>query len=63
MNDNNKKYRRSALSIVCYVLAALMLVYIIYMTIAAFRGRQFHNNPNETFIKALLFWDENREGS
>jgi hypothetical protein len=30
MNDNNKKYRRSALSIVCYVLAALMLVYIIY---------------------------------
>ena len=40
-----------------------MLVYIIYMTIAAFRGRKFHNNPNETFIKALLFWDENREGS
>ena len=30
MNDNNKKYRRSALSIVCYVLAALMVLFIIY---------------------------------
>lgn len=39
-----------------------MLVYMIYMTIAAFRGRKFHNNPNETFIKALLYWDDNKEG-
>ena len=39
-----------------------MLVYMVYMTIAAFRGRKFHNNPNETFIKALLYWDENKEG-
>ena len=38
-----------------------MLVYMIYMTIVAYRGRQFHNNPCETFIKALLFWDENTE--
>ena len=38
-----------------------MLVYMIYMTIVAFRGKQFHNNPNETFIKALLFWDDHRE--
>ncbi len=30
MNDNNKKYRRSVLSIVCYVLAALMVIFIIY---------------------------------
>ncbi|MBR1414849.1 MAG: hypothetical protein IJ570_03180 [Prevotella sp.] len=38
-----------------------MLVYMVYMTIAAYRGRKFHNNPNETFIKALLYWDDNRE--
>ena len=46
-----------------YVVAFLlcMLAYTIYLTIAAYRGRQFRNNPNETFIKALLFWDENRE--
>ena len=30
MKDNNKKYRRSALSIACYALAALMMLYIIY---------------------------------
>ncbi len=38
-----------------------MLIYMVYMTITAFRGKAFHNNPNETFIKALLFWDDNRE--
>ena len=38
-----------------------MLVYVIYVLIAAYRGRQFHNNPNETFIKALLFWDDNHQ--
>ena len=38
-----------------------MLVYMVYMTIAAYRGRKFHNNPNETFIQALLYWDDNRE--
>lgn len=37
-----------------------MLIYMVFMTIVAFKGRQFKNNPNETFIKALLFWDENR---
>ncbi|MBR3126574.1 MAG: hypothetical protein IKF42_14285, partial [Mogibacterium sp.] len=31
MNDNTKKYRRSPASIVCYVVAALMLLYIVYM--------------------------------
>lgn len=31
MKDNEKKYRRSALSIVCYAVAALMILYIIYM--------------------------------
>lgn len=37
-----------------------MLIYMVYMTIVAFRSKKFHNNPNETFLKALLFWDENR---
>ena len=31
MNDNGKKYRRSAVSIVCYAVAALMLLYIVYL--------------------------------
>lgn len=38
-----------------------MLIYMVYMTIVAFRGRQFQHNPNETFVKALLYWDDNRE--
>ena len=37
-----------------------MLIYMVYMTIVAYRSKQFHNNPNETFLKALLFWDDNR---
>ena len=36
-----------------------MLIYMVYMTIVAYREKNFRNNPNETFIKALLFWDEN----
>ena len=31
MNDSGKKYRRSALSIVCYVIALLLLFYIVYL--------------------------------
>lgn len=44
-----------------YVIAFLlcMLAYIVYVLIAGYRQRQFRNNPNETFIKALLFWDDN----
>jgi len=38
-----------------------MLIYMIFMTISAFKGRNFKNNPHETFIKALLFWDDNRD--
>lgn len=38
-----------------------MLAYMVYMTIVAYRGRQFSNNPNETFIKALLYWDDHRK--
>ena len=38
-----------------------MLIYMVYMTIVAYRSKPFHNNPNETFLKALLFWDDNRQ--
>ena len=31
MNDSGKKYGRSALSIVCYVIALLLLFYIVYL--------------------------------
>lgn len=34
MNSNEKKYRRSPLTVACYVLAALMLVYICIQAIA-----------------------------
>ncbi|MBQ9357341.1 MAG: hypothetical protein IJT98_08660 [Prevotella sp.] len=37
-----------------------MLLYMIYVLIVGFRGKKFRHNPNETFIKALLFWDDNR---
>lgn len=37
-----------------------MLIYMVYMMIVAFRSRAFRNNPYETFLKALLFWDDNR---
>lgn len=37
-----------------------MLLYMIYVLVAGFRGKKFRHNPNETFIKALLFWDDNR---
>ena len=35
------------------------LVYLIYLSIEAYRGRQFRSNCCETFIKALLSWEEN----
>ena len=38
-----------------------MLIYMVYMTIVAYREKKFKNNPNETFIKALLFWDEHHD--
>ena len=33
------------------------LIYVGYLTIEAFRARKFRNNPCETFIKALLAWE------
>ena len=37
------------------------LVYFVYLTVEAFRARQFRSNPCETFIKALLSWEEARK--
>lgn len=34
------------------------LIYLVYLCIEAWRGRQFRNNPCETFIKALLAWEK-----
>lgn len=34
------------------------LIYLVYLSIEAYRARQFRSNPCETFIKALLSWDE-----
>lgn len=33
------------------------LVYVVYLCMEAYRAREFRNNPCETFIKALLAWD------
>ena len=44
-----------------FSVALCMLIYMVYMTIVAYRDKQFHNNPNETFLKALLYWDEHHE--
>lgn len=37
------------------------VVILICQAIEAFRAREFRNNPCETFIKALLYWDENNK--
>ena len=34
------------------------LVYLVYLCIESYRARQFRNNPCETFIKALLSWEQ-----
>lgn len=39
------------------------LAYLIYQSIEAYRAREFRNNPCETFIKALLSWEQNHESS
>lgn len=35
-----------------------LLIYLVYTIIETFRAREFRNNPCETFIKALLSWEE-----
>ena len=34
------------------------LICLVYQCIEAFRAREFRNNPCETFIKALLAWEQ-----
>ena len=41
--------------------AVCTLIVLVYQAIEAYRAKQFRNNPCETFIKALIFWDENHE--
>lgn len=38
-----------------------LLVYLVYALIASFRAHEFRNNPSETFIKALISWDDYRQ--
>ena len=42
-------------------LAVCTVIVLVYQAIEIYRAKQFRNNPHETFIKALLFWDEHRE--
>ena len=42
-------------------LGASAAVILVCQAIEAYRARAFRNNPCETFIKALLYWDEHRE--
>jgi hypothetical protein len=37
------------------------LIFIIYTLIEATKAKKFRNNPYETFIKALLSWEENHQ--
>ena len=42
-------------------LAVCTVIVLVYQAIEIYRAKQFRNNPNETFIKALLFWDEHQQ--
>ena len=45
-------------------LAAIALctcIVLVYQAIELYRAKKFRNNPYETFIKALLFWDEHKD--
>ena len=35
------------------------LIYVVYLVVEAVRAKKFRNNPCETFIKALLAWENN----
>ena len=35
-----------------------LFIYVIYTTIKAVKAKAFRNNPCETFIKALLSWEQ-----
>ena len=34
------------------------IIYVFYLLIEAFKAKTFRNNPCETFIKALLSWEQ-----
>lgn len=36
------------------------IIVLGYEAIEIYRAKKFRNNPYETFIKALIFWDEHR---
>ena len=37
------------------------VIYLIYIMVEATKAKKFRNNPYETFIKALLSWEENQQ--
>ena len=41
--------------------AICTVIVLVYQAIEIYRAKQFRNNPYETFIKALIFWDDHRE--
>ena len=49
----------SSTALYAYATGALLctFIYVVYLLIEAFRAKKFRNNPCETFIKALLAWD------
>ena len=42
-------------------IAVCTIIVLVYQAIEIYRAKQFRNNPNETFIKALLYWDEHHD--
>lgn len=41
--------------------AICTVIVLVYQAIEIYRAKKFRNNPYETFIKALLFWDDHHE--
>ena len=52
----------NSLAIWAYVTGFLLslLIYSIYLIIETIKSQKFRNNPCETFIKALLSWENNQ---
>lgn len=42
-------------------IAVCTIIVLVYQAIEIYRAKQFRNNPCETFIKALLYWDEHHD--
>ncbi|MBR1449461.1 MAG: hypothetical protein IJ588_12035 [Prevotella sp.] len=54
--DNMAFYAYASAFLLC------LLIYVVYTLIKAIRERKFRNNPCETFIKALLSWEQAQKG-